>query len=236
MSNTSSNTNAVDLTKLFSRNFELQNINDGTITDITFDQSAVGDVGCVVWDAALVLCSYIDKIRNVVQNKSVLELGSGTGAVGIVTAALGARVIITDLPEIVPFMNHNIQLNQKVLKDSCSALELRWGNKEQMSKVKQIHFSEGVDFLLVADCVYYEEALEDLVDTIVYFASPETIVLCSYEDRELGNKSELQCKFFKKLSEHFTITEIPIEKQDPLYSSPDIHIMEMTLSHQNNKT
>ncbi|KAH9496686.1 hypothetical protein Btru_009658 [Bulinus truncatus] len=180
---------AVDLTNLFSRNFELKS---GEI--ITFDQSAVGDVGCVVWDAALVLCSYIDKVQEKFRGKSVLELGAGTGAAGLVASAIGAKVVITDLPEIVPLMQHNVNLNEKILKGSCTATELKWGNKEHMAHIKQEHFSESVDFLLIADCVYYE-AIEELVKTVLYLTSPSTTVLCTYEDRELGNKVELQSRY-----------------------------------------
>ena len=41
----------------------------------------------------------------------VLELGSGTGIVGISTALLGARVTLTDLPEAMPALLANIERN-----------------------------------------------------------------------------------------------------------------------------
>ena len=62
-------------------------------TDILkIHQLEVGDVGCVVWDAALVLSKYLetpdfDKGR-LLKGKKILELGSGTGCVGIVAAYL----------------------------------------------------------------------------------------------------------------------------------------------------
>lgn len=79
---------SIELTErlLFCRNFELS---DGT--ELTFAQSSLGDVGCVVWDAALVLCSYIDLKKHEMcwEGKYILELGSGTGAVGLTAACLG---------------------------------------------------------------------------------------------------------------------------------------------------
>lgn len=79
---------ALDLKNLFTRNLELNNE-----SEVIFYQSAVGDVGCVVWDAALVLCKYLetgefDKEKKLV-GKTAIDLGSGTGAVGIVAAVLG---------------------------------------------------------------------------------------------------------------------------------------------------
>lgn len=56
-------------------------------------QLYVGTVGCVVWDAALVLCKFLENPKyfgpKYWVGKRVLELGSGTGAVGLAAAALG---------------------------------------------------------------------------------------------------------------------------------------------------
>lgn len=56
-------------------------------------QLEVGDVGCVVWDAALVLSKYIEtpdfKNGELLQGKKILELGAGTGCVGIMAAHIG---------------------------------------------------------------------------------------------------------------------------------------------------
>ena len=59
-------------------------------------QYEVGDVGCVVWDAAIVLSRYLetadfvnDTQKNCLFGKTVVELGAGTGIVGIQAAACG---------------------------------------------------------------------------------------------------------------------------------------------------
>lgn len=54
-----------------------------------------GGVGCVVWDAAIVLSKYLETPgfsgdgAHALSRRSVLELGSGTGAVGLMAATLG---------------------------------------------------------------------------------------------------------------------------------------------------
>ena len=79
---------AVDLSKLYGRDFELS-----SGVELNFLQSETGDVGCVVWDAALVLCAYLDHCQRKgllnLGHQTVLELGAGTGAVGLVAATLG---------------------------------------------------------------------------------------------------------------------------------------------------
>lgn len=69
--------------------------NDGCVLNIK--QCYLGDVGCVVWDAAIVLAKYLETEYfhdpssgwNVWAGERVLELGSGTGAVGLMAATLG---------------------------------------------------------------------------------------------------------------------------------------------------
>ena len=56
-------------------------------------QSEIGDVGCVVWDAALVLGKYLQTqhflANHRLENKRVVELGAGTGALGLIAATMG---------------------------------------------------------------------------------------------------------------------------------------------------
>jgi len=50
-----------------------------------------------------VLADYLEKHRSLVQNKAVIELGAGTGVVGITTAMLGDLLLLysgTDSNEI----------------------------------------------------------------------------------------------------------------------------------------
>lgn len=60
---------------------------------LAIKQFYVGTVGCVVWDAALVLCRFLENRAHFGPEywagKRVLELGSGTGAVGLAAAVLG---------------------------------------------------------------------------------------------------------------------------------------------------
>ena len=59
--------------------------------ELVISQESSGSESVVVWDAALVLAYYLEKHQDkFFHNKSkVVELGSGTGVVGIAAAALG---------------------------------------------------------------------------------------------------------------------------------------------------
>lgn len=84
------------LTDTFTRVFELPQRGQDSDCDgrkLTIHQQSVGDVGCVVWDAAISLgqlLAFSDAFAE--ENwstKRVIELGAGTGIVGLVAAALG---------------------------------------------------------------------------------------------------------------------------------------------------
>jgi predicted nicotinamide N-methyase len=69
-----------------------------------------------VWDGALTMAYYWNKNLEIANdfllNKRVLELGSGTGIVGICAAAFNTkRVYLTDLPEYLKILEINQQKN-----------------------------------------------------------------------------------------------------------------------------
>ncbi|XP_046374633.2 protein N-lysine methyltransferase METTL21D-like [Haliotis rufescens] len=211
---------AAPLDKLFTRELER---NDDEIVKIS--QSEIGDVGCVVWDAAIVLSKYLETHDfdggKSWMGKKVVELGAGTGVVGLFAASYGADVIITDLPEFVPLMELNIKENTHIISGSAEACTLTWG---QDKSTKFDH----IDFIIIADCIYYEESLEPLVSTITELSDMETTVLCCYEQRDTGNKPELEKKFFQLIRESFDVSKIPQENQDLHFRSEDIHILKFT--------
>ena len=65
---------------------------------LEIQQCYIGDVGCVVWDAALVLTKFLENNSyfpdGFWKGKRVLELGAGTGIVGLGAAALGYDSIL----------------------------------------------------------------------------------------------------------------------------------------------
>ena len=57
-------------------------------------QLYVGDVGCVVWDAAIVLCKFLENSEffspGYWNGKRVVDIGSGTGVAGLAAAVMGS--------------------------------------------------------------------------------------------------------------------------------------------------
>nr|DBA14511.1 TPA: hypothetical protein GDO54_005466 [Pyxicephalus adspersus] len=204
---------------IFIRELELS---DGRVLEIR--QLSSGDVGCVVWDAAIVLSKYLERRERtepgLLRGRTVLELGSGTGIVGIMAAALGAQVTVTDLEDLQDLMSANIDHNAHVISGSCQAKVLKWGEEVADSFLSP-------NYILMADCIYYEESLKPLLKTVKDLAGSDTCVLCCYEERTTGKNPEIEKKFFELLKADFEYEEVPIEKHDEEYRSEDIHILQI---------
>lgn len=188
-------------------------------------QLMIGDEGCVVWDAALVLLKYLEMTdlwfqgNHLLEGANVLELGSGTGAVGLTAAAFGASVVLTDLEELLPLLELNVEKNKKSLKGSVKVSCLKWG--QDVSEFMK------PSVILVADCVYYEQSLAPLVKTLVDLSTKDTTVLFSFEERTDGNKPDLQRQFFKIVQENFSVLEVPLDRLHPDFRSPDIRVVRL---------
>ncbi|PWN35116.1 uncharacterized protein FA14DRAFT_167464 [Meira miltonrushii] len=180
----------------------------GTWEDF-FDVALALDVttGCggKIWPAAEVLGQYIASKRTGGEwkGKQAVELGAGTGLVGLLAAQLGdlEKVWITDQIPMMKLMAQNLDLNPD-LRERCIVAELNWG--EAVPEDVTTH----PDVLLLADCVYLEIAFQPLVDTMVEMSTPQTEILFCYQQRRKADK-----RFFKMLRKHFTFTDI--EDDDP---------------------
>ncbi|KAF7704449.1 protein-lysine methyltransferase METTL21D [Silurus meridionalis] len=200
---------------------------DGSVLKVY--QYSTGDVGCVVWDAAIVLSKYLETDQfcnsrsgaSTWSSKHMLELGAGTGVVGIMAASLGANVTVTDLEDLQPLLKLNIRENRELLSTgSITAKVLKWGETVT-------DFLPHPDYILMADCIYYEQSVVPLVETLKILAGPKTCVICCYEQRTMGVNPEVEKRFFELLLQDFEAEEVPAERQDPEFNSPDIHILHL---------
>ncbi|KAI1138258.1 S-adenosylmethionine-dependent methyltransferase-like protein [Hypoxylon sp. FL0543] len=93
------------------------------------------------------------------QSWNVLELGSGTGLLGMAAAAIWqANVVLTDLPNIMPNLTHNIERNRPTIEALGGEVDsgaLIWGsndgNDERFAKKNQFNV------ILVADPLYDDD-------------------------------------------------------------------------------
>ncbi|CAN6478841.1 unnamed protein product [Victoria cruziana] len=138
--------------------------------------SSSAPVGACLWDCAIVLAHYLPSVP--LAGKSVVELGAGTGLPGLTAAKLGSsRVILTDLPELLPGLRRNVEANDLV--DGCVDVRpLRWGDDGDCSTL-----GPPFDVVLMSDLLYDVSASSALCRSIRALSDDRTLILLSYELR-----------------------------------------------------
>ncbi|KIX94695.1 uncharacterized protein Z520_09741 [Fonsecaea multimorphosa CBS 102226] len=131
------------------------------------------------WASSFVLASLLHKLSIDLSSPAsipVLELGAGTGLVGLTAAALWkSPVILTDLPPIVPGLASNIKLNAATVKAIVECGSLDWSNPETLTLQGGTLYHTEKDkarVILAADTVYSEEHPELLSKAILRWLAP----------------------------------------------------------------
>mmetsp|Transcript_56834 Transcript_56834/g.158287 ORF Transcript_56834/g.158287 Transcript_56834/m.158287 type:complete len:243 (-) Transcript_56834:52-780(-) len=166
-----------------------------------------GSVAGSVWASGGVLLDRVASEPALLSGKRILELGSGTGYVGLACDRLlsrsdsncGHRITLTDLPHAVPLLLKNIKLN---CSSHVEASPLAWGTADVDA------FAAQFDVVIMADVAYRPDLIQPLAATLHAICGPETTVLHAWRDRigfmhfkpmffdqltELGFAHELVC-------------------------------------------
>jgi Lysine methyltransferase len=195
--------------------------------------------GGLCWDAAFILAEHLISSSNNVgwSNLSIVELGAGTGLCGILLAHhLPCHVEITDLPSLLPLMQHNVELNFGAVNDSsrqdkqilfdgmmnkkyqsgsCEAKVLEWGTQSWAGK--KYHIILGAD--IVASL--YDPI--KLADTIHQLSYEQSVVYISYKGRLDGPHhafEERMCQLYT----HVNYRKIPRSRN----KNPGVFILKAT--------
>lgn len=121
--------------------------------------------GFNVWDGALLLAHYLQMEQSVslLENKRFLELGAGCGVAGLTAAVAGARhVTLTDLPEVLPLLESNVQRNLKVLQETTATVSCQACDWFQPLP-RELKQQQPFDVILVADCVWTQDLVAPLL-------------------------------------------------------------------------
>ncbi|VDP31537.1 unnamed protein product [Heligmosomoides polygyrus] len=137
----------------------------------------------------------------------VLELGAGTGICGLVLAAIGADVTITDLPSRIPLLQKNYEVNKSNCIGSVQIKPLDWAAAERLP---------DVEVLVLVDCIYYSESVDCLLNILNSCNAQE--ILCVYEKRDIGEPVLAQREFMEKVVQHYDLIFVSESDLHPEYS------------------
>ncbi|EME48822.1 hypothetical protein DOTSEDRAFT_67766 [Dothistroma septosporum NZE10] len=129
--------------------------------------------GHLLWQAGRTIAKYLEEHKSeLVQNKTVLELGAGAGLPSLICAINGARaVVVTDYPD--PELVENLQLNI----EGCASLPqpptvqaagYLWGadTAELQKLVPETEEEDGFDLLILADLLFNHSEHAKLLQSI----------------------------------------------------------------------
>lgn len=133
------------------------------------------NLGLKTWTSSLLLSQRLPDLRKyIVDNCSkVLELGSGTGLVGMAAAcAWNVSVLLTDLPEIVPNLQYNLERNRNLIEEnhgSVAARQLDWADETDAPQDDEDKFM----VILAADPIYSDDHPQILARTVRRWIHPD---------------------------------------------------------------
>ncbi|XP_067847066.1 EEF1A lysine methyltransferase 3-like [Heptranchias perlo] len=135
----------------------------------------------------LFLCRYFEDEKFNFTGKKVLELGSGTGIVGILAVLLGGDVTMTDRAIVLKQIEHNVSANIPVTSRHRSKTRaLLWGTDQN-------NFPTDFDIILGSDIVYNPSQFPGLIETLLHIANEKTTIYLSSDVKYRGGRRFPRC-------------------------------------------
>ncbi|KAJ3007641.1 hypothetical protein HKX48_009005 [Thoreauomyces humboldtii] len=133
-----------------------------------------GTTGLVTWEAALRFGEFLLDGRLDVSGKRVLELGAGTGFLGLLAARQGAEsVMLTDVDQgVLARLRENVAINDSGqphgFGSSVTVCRLDWNHLD-------LPLLAACDLVMCADVVYDPSLISPLVATLAAFLNGEKL-------------------------------------------------------------
>ena len=204
-------------------------LDDGTTLIHIKQEDPEQDIGSCVWTAAIMLAKYIEHHHGAkgLVDRECIELGSGTGLVGLVAASLGGSVTLTDLDHVVPRLRQNIALNTQPIEGDnewhgtaaggrVRACELTWGKEGALEA-----FPGPYRLVVACEVIYEKQHTAILLETLRGLVSAETELLFAFDTRgRVGIKP-----FLEAAEAEFVLNEVPDEDLHPQFRFAKIKLL-----------
>jgi predicted nicotinamide N-methyase len=196
------------------------------------DAGSDGATGLIIWDGALCLAKFVEFAlgKDGLRGKAVLELGAGTGLVGLSAALLGAsKVVLTDLAYAQENLRCNVELNCHSFPAGTTVLcdELDWLRADTYACGK----FQNPSIVLLADVVWLEPLVRPLVATLARIASCCAGEPCAFYMAHQTRSRNVEELFFDSMrAAGFVVLRIPLRQYHPAFASDKVMLFEMRLA------
>lgn len=117
-----------------------------------------------VWLSSLALATLLSYLGICGPGVRVIELGAGTGYLGLVLALSGAKVLLTDVPDQIGLLESNVESNIAHLEragGSVRVASLDWGMAPSDDVI-----TKTFDVVVGSECLYEDEHVEQILKTV----------------------------------------------------------------------
>ncbi|KAM0934736.1 putative lysine methyltransferase, S-adenosyl-L-methionine-dependent methyltransferase [Dioscorea sansibarensis] len=161
--------------------------------------------GAWLWDSAIQLAHFLTTRQ--LTNLTILELGASTGLPGLTAALLGAtRVILTDLPPLLPSLRRNVLANDLEACVEVKVLDWRADLLDTAALGK-------LDVVLMSDVFYDPHEMESLGRLLRRVSGENTRVWAATEVRQSSGEC-LQAL----VTQGFHVTELEVTTRSLLHA------------------
>ena len=179
----------------------------------------------------------MNSISDRFKDKSVIELGSGTGIVGILAAKVGAQVVLTDsdkYPECLELCHQNVEING--VKHNIKAIKsLNWGQFDE-----EVIEMPPFDYILSSDCFYDQKDFEDILSSVSFLIDKhpkkETIFYTTYQERNSNWSIDCLLRQWGLICHYISLDEFNANTEtvggSDLSAKHTIHLLKMTKQMQ----
>jgi predicted nicotinamide N-methyase len=174
-----------------------------------------------VWEAGIVLARWLALGEAggapPLRARRVLDLGAGTGIVGLAAAALGADVTLSDAEDALPLLRRNAHANARVIEAAGGTARvacLDWA-----APPAQLADEAPWDVVVAADSVYSEAQLAPFIATLARLAArgrpggPPAALLVAHKVRDEALTAAMLAAL--ATTARLAAAEVPFEAQEP---------------------
>ena len=160
----------------------------GQHVTIRQDREAKVHTGGIVWETAFLLGLFLEHqqaftTRALKKSHHVLEVGAGCGLLGMVLAAAGCDVVLTEHPIALANLQHNVARCCASVAERARVAELNWCEAKDVRAVRDAQRARSCpptfDTIVGTDVVFSEQLVVPLLRSVHALASDHTTVwLC----------------------------------------------------------
>ncbi|RHZ70259.1 hypothetical protein Glove_273g10 [Diversispora epigaea] len=175
----------------------------------------------VLWNASKCLVWYLDRHKELIRGKNILELGAGGALPSIISAVNGAKkVVITDYPdeELIENIKYNIKTNLSS-HENIEILGYIWGYNTDpllnaISQSKDSHF----DLIIMSDLIFNHSQHSALLKTCEKCLDKHGQILVFFTHHK-PHLADRDMKFFEEVQKDnmFKVEKIVEEIMQPMF-------------------